>query len=224
MTIACPSCHRRLRLPASLQDRQVQCPLCGRTFTATADVEPRPERPRAAPASPPRPVPQERLEIDDAPPDAPAEDGEVPCPWCGEFVRREVHRCPHCGRRLLSTREAPFWVRRDCEPHRGATLQALGVASLLLSLLTAPAAALTWASALRMPAGGAFGLVALGLGVAAWVMADRDLAKMDEGLMDPAGRGRTRGGRQCAVLGVVFSALCCGNCGFVFVVPWLSRM
>jgi hypothetical protein len=44
-------------------------------------------------------------------------------------------------------------------------------------------------------------LLAIGLGVTAWLMARRDLARMQEGLMDPAWRPHTEPGRGLGLSG-----------------------
>jgi hypothetical protein len=93
------------------------------------------------------------------------------------------------------------WQRRgvtrlDCEPHRGSMVRLLGGASLALSALAV--------------CGGVTGLVALPMGIAAWVMSREDLAKMSAGLMDRRGERRTRQGGDCAVFGVLLSLLCLG--------------
>jgi hypothetical protein len=38
------------------------------------------------------------------------------------------------------------------------------------------------------------------LGIAAWVMGNRDLEEMDHGLMDPSGREMTNAGRICGMV------------------------
>jgi hypothetical protein len=74
--------------------------------------------------------------------------------------------------------EAPGAVRRDCEPHRGAALYALGLVALVLGflsgclLVTAP--------------------VALALGVVVRVLARRDMRSIQAGLTDPAGEPALR--------------------------------
>jgi hypothetical protein len=121
------------------------------------------------------------------------------------LIDRESRRCRHCGARLdpgVGPGRAPFWVRRDCEPHRGAWIQLLGVASLILGVLSLFLCGVP--SALALP-----------FGIVAWVMSGRDLAKMEAGLMDPAGMAQTRTGRQCGIIGVVFSLLCGGGWGLM---------
>jgi len=62
-------------------------------------------------------------------------------------------------------------------PHRGSIILAFGILGLLVCQL---------------------------FGVAAWVMADKDLKEMDRGYMDPSGRDLTKTGR---ILGMVATGL-----------------
>jgi hypothetical protein len=78
------------------------------------------------------------------------------------------------------------------QPHRGGTILALGILSLLFHC--AP------------------------LGIVAWVMGGSDLAAMRRGEMDRAGEGTTQAGRVC---GIIASALfiigaACGGVAFLF--------
>lgn len=61
-------------------------------------------------------------------------------------------------------------------PHRGTTILVLGILGLVLC---AP------------------------LGVFAWVMGKGDLAKIDAGAMDPAGRGTTQAGMILGIIGTI---------------------
>jgi hypothetical protein len=90
-------------------------------------------------------------------------------------------------------------VRRDCEPHRGGTVLALGIVGLALSMM------------------GLFGVLGLPLGIAAWVMAQGDLRKIRGGDMDPGGHSLTRAGRICGIISVVWSSF------FVlFMIAWVT--
>jgi hypothetical protein len=71
-------------------------------------------------------------------------------------------------------------------PHRGGTVLAFGIISLLLS----------W----TMIVGIKFGIITL-------VLAYIDLRAMDRGEMNPAGRGTTRAGQMCAIIAVCLSTL-----------------
>ena len=82
-------------------------------------------------------------------------------------------------------------VRRDCESHRGGLLLTLGDASLLLGALSLPL--------------GFLALMGLGLGVAAWALASRDLRRMQARVMDPGGLSGTALGRTRARAGVALS-------------------
>jgi hypothetical protein len=87
--------------------------------------------------------------------------------------------------------ERPGAVRRDCAPHRGGLLLALGDASLLLGALSL--------------ALGFLAVTGLCVGAAAWALAARDLRWMRARVMDPAGRSRTARARARAGAGVALS-------------------
>ena len=89
--------------------------------------------------------------------------------------------------------QEPGAVRRDCEPHRGEMLRGLGILSVVM-----PFTALLVSPLIGFIAG-----VALGLTV--WVLAGRDLARMDAGQMDPDGRRLTRSARRLGLAGVLVS-------------------
>jgi hypothetical protein len=78
-------------------------------------------------------------------------------------------------------------------PHRGSTVQTLGVLCLCFCWTTVPC---------------------LVLGIIALVMASNDLSQMETGQMDPSGRSATKSGQLCAIIGLVVSAVlllsCCG--------------
>ena len=67
-------------------------------------------------------------------------------------------------------------------PHRGVIILVLGI----LSLVLCPP-----------------------VGIAAWVMAGKDLQEMDAGRMDPAGRDFTRTGRILGVIATIYFILWC---------------
>lgn len=41
------------------------------------------------------------------------------------------------------------------------------------------------------------------LGIAAWIMGKGDLAQMDQGTMDPEGRGMTNAGKICGIIALL---------------------
>jgi predicted Zn finger-like uncharacterized protein len=235
--IDCPSCGRKLRVPEEFLGKMVRCPSCGETFDAPepaaaalpppAEAAPAPQpagpsplltvpvnlelgdapaAPQPAPAAPPREAPQRRPDRerdDDDDDDYDRRRGRSrrrrdfePCPRCGDDVRRGAVACPHCGLDLEEQGDGYSRrgrVRLDAEPHRAGTVQALGIASLVL---------------------GACYVFPIGfpLGIAAWVMGRRDLKKMEDGVMDPDGRKKTRDGWLCGLVGTLLNAVwavCC---------------
>ena len=89
--------------------------------------------------------------------------------------------------------EQPGAVRRDCEPHRGDVLLGLGRISLACGLLSL---------CLCVPAA-----ISVPLGLVVWLLAERDLAKMAAGQMDPAGRELTQAGNSYAQAGMAVPLL-----------------
>jgi hypothetical protein len=80
-------------------------------------------------------------------------------------------------------------------PHRGGMVLALGILSIVIS-------------------GCGVGLI---LGFIAMNMAKTDIAQMNAGLMDPAGRGLTDAGRICGIIGA-----CLGGVGLLFLCVYLG--
>jgi hypothetical protein len=91
--------------------------------------------------------------------------------------------------------------RLDSEPHRGPLIKTLGIISIVL-MPTAPCS------------GGMLSLfIGLGLGITAWEMARRDLARMRAATMDRRGEALTRTGRTLGIIGTLLNAgglLACG--------------
>ena len=85
-------------------------------------------------------------------------------------------------------------------PHRGGLILGLGIGSLGVWLLSMIGVVL-------LPCCGASWLLSVGLAIAAWVMANADLAAMNAGNMDPYGRGNTQGGKTCAIVSVVLHVI-----------------
>jgi hypothetical protein len=192
--ITCPSCRRRLRLPAGLGDQWVRCPGCGLSFPPrSARVQLRTDEggdPSAGEWLPPASTPGPEKE--------PQEAGPRACPSCGGPLGAGAVSCRSCGEDLEGDhveawRESYPGLRRDCEPHRGRWIALLGNASVVFA-------------ALALPLCGLPGLLGLPLGIAAWVMGNADLAKIRSGAMDPRGSGPTRLGRECGIVGTVLSA------------------
>ncbi|HEV3082160.1 MAG TPA: hypothetical protein VGY66_20425 [Gemmataceae bacterium] len=194
--IDCPSCQRKLNLPEDLLGRQVRCPTCGHTFTAgLAPESPLPVEVLPEPALPqPRKPAPARL--------APGRIGDEPCPSCGRPVPDDAVRCGYCGEYLEDEAggepwERPGAVRRDCEPERGGLVITLGIISLVCAV---PAFACCFF-------GPVFGVFGLATGIPAWTIGHKDLRKMREYTMDPAGRSMTGAGMVCGIIGTLLSCL-----------------
>ena len=66
------------------------------------------------------------------------------------------------------------------KPHRGTLILVLGILSLVVCAF---------------------------LGIPAWIMGNNDLAAMNAGQMDPAGRSTTNAGRICGMIGTILLIL-----------------
>lgn len=64
------------------------------------------------------------------------------------------------------------------EPHRGTLILVFGILGLIVCVL---------------------------FGVAAWVMGNTDLRKMDAGVMDPSGRDMTNAGKICGMIASILA-------------------
>lgn len=84
-------------------------------------------------------------------------------------------------------------MRRDCEPHRGELLAALGTLSFTVSMLSCFCC---------LPA-----VLSVPLGLTVWLLARHDLRQMDRSIVDPSGREMTRTARLDAMTAVFFGAL-----------------
>ena len=69
---------------------------------------------------------------------------------------------------------------KNLAPHRGGLVLALGIVSLIACQL---------------------------LGVAPWIMGKADLLEMDEGRMDPSGRGLTEAGKILGIVSLVLTVV-----------------
>lgn len=85
-------------------------------------------------------------------------------------------------------------------PHRAGLVGGLGIGSLVGILLANCGSTV-------LPFVGCLGLPALGCGIAAWVMANGDLAKMRSGLMDPSGLSMTKTGKVCGIITVALTII-----------------
>jgi hypothetical protein len=102
------------------------------------------------------------------------------------------------------------------QPGRGKLVLGLGLASLGVSVLGIIAGAFLCGTQLL------FGPPAFGLGLAAWVMGQRDMEKIRRAIIDPDADKLTRGGWVAGIVGTIFAVLMtvCGACGaFLQFVP-----
>jgi hypothetical protein len=226
--VDCPACTRKLRVPDELLGARVKCPTCGGLFDAARDSarssevpkglevsapsapalpasdEPSPAAPPLEPAGeqaiPPIPAAQIKLTLDEQGP--PRRASDRPAPPLARRPRGPDYDEDDDDRPWEASR---YGVPRDCEPHRGGLVLALGIISIVLGF--------TWF----------LSVVGLALGIVAWVMGHRDLRKIEARAMDPQGRGMTQGGWICGIIGTALSGLyslfCIGWLGF-----WLAML
>lgn len=185
-------------------------------------------KPPAVPAPAPR---QQVVEIDDDKP-PPSRRDDAPPPRKGPPARLnddhdDLRRCPECGRmnhldnRWCSYCEVELFdddrprfrrdrgrrLRRDCEPHRGGFILAMGIISLVMLFACWPLAPL-----------------AVVPGLIAWILGHGDLRKIRDGTMDPDGEGSTQAGWICGIIGTCLNALVVLTCGGVIGVMWWSEV
>jgi hypothetical protein len=88
-------------------------------------------------------------------------------------------------RRRYDDDDDPWGRRRYLRPHRGGSVLTVGIIGLVTSLFCC--------------------LVGVILGIIAVAQGSSDLAAMNRGDMDPAGKGATIGGLVCGILSILFS-------------------
>lgn len=202
--VTCPSCGCRVQMAEGLLGRRVRCIACQAPFTAEAGT-PQPPRPTLPPPLPRTAAAKRPDEEDD-------EDRRPFCPGCGRRVGWEVTRCPRCGEELGPENDLRRrlrlgqWVRRDSLPHRGRLIAGLGTFSMITG-------------GLSLCLFGLGSVVALPAGIAAWVMANRDLELMRHGEMGPSGRTQTENGRVAAIVGVTLATLFAAFFALMFIRP-----
>jgi hypothetical protein len=112
----------------------------------------------------------------------------------------------------IPSRKQPGWFRRDCEPHRGDFLWWLACASYILGFLALVPCVGWWP-----------GLVGIPFNLCSRYLAKADLAKIQAGLMDPAGEEYTTQALNLSTLGLKFSidgVILWGGASLLF--TWLS--
>ena len=222
----CPDCNRELQVPGMLVGQPVKCPACGRQFRCAESgaVLDDPAPPAETVIYPGTPVAAEERSFDPdedlapagrpapRPPQARPPQRTELCPYCAEPVATTADRCPHCGEDLSADDEDEVayhrrYIRRDVEPHRGTLVLILGICSIVAAVGVIVCA----------PVFNGAGMI---VGVIAWVMGQRDLARISEGVMDPAGEGSTRGGWICAIIGTCLNGVLFLTCGTLMLLWW----
>ena len=89
--------------------------------------------------------------------------------------------------------EAQPVAQQPLTPHRGVLILVLGIVGLVLGLPP------IWLLC------GIFGIAGCICSIIAWVMGNKDLKEMDAGRMDPSGRGTTKAGKICGIIGVILA-------------------
>jgi predicted Zn finger-like uncharacterized protein len=206
--VSCPECKRKLRVPNDLVGKVVKCPTCGQTFTADPEKHAPAPPPAAAEDKPARTsrVGRDKDEDDDDRPrrrrlrDDDDDDDDRPRRRSSRSRRDDDDDDDDYRRRRRRSRygrddddddddDRPRRRRRDLVPHRGGTIQTLGILSLVLPFLP-------------------FGILASWiLGIIAWVMGNSDLAEMRAGRMDREGESQTNNGRICGIISVILHGL-----------------
>jgi hypothetical protein len=211
--VDCPICSTKLELPEELLGKKVKCAKCGGIFEAQHSRTTSPPRDddQYDPASP---VPSSAPDMGER---------KIPCPRCGERIYADAKRCRFCGEDLenFEKDDRPWEPRQDHgeypQPHRAKAIQTLGTLSMVCAGLVLCCGLLT-------------SLTGLTCGITGWVMANRDLAKMSAGTMDPRGRRKTRNGRTHAIIGIILNiaVILLGVAFYVVyftvLAPGLSRM
>ena len=183
----CPKCNRSLKVPESLIGRNVKCPGCGTLFVVhdgegegrdEAADESRRESIRSA--TPPGRQPE------------PEADYEIVAGERRSARRREAQEEGY-------DQDYEDDRRRGRAPHRGGLVLALGI----ISVVSGVAGVLTLCCLVFA----VFPLLGMGLGIPAWVMGRRDLARMADGDMDDSGRGITQTGSVFGIIGTILSIL-----------------
>jgi hypothetical protein len=86
------------------------------------------------------------------------------------------------------------------KPHRGGLILGLGIGGLAGYLVSC-------ASGVLFPPCSLIGFLTLIASIFAWVMANKDIAEMQAGTMDPTGMSNTKAGKICGIINVALICL-----------------
>jgi uncharacterized Zn finger protein (UPF0148 family) len=176
LVIKCEHCQAPLKLPEEYIGKEVRCPSCQREFVAREELQ----------SPPPRPRPEEERSEEDRPP--PREEDR---PSRRRYDDEDRPRRPRDDdedyeRPSRRARRYDDDFGRRLEPHRGSSIQTMGILSLCLFCIP---------------------IASIILGICALTMANTDLSKMRAGYMDPSGESATNTGKTCGIIGLVVTAL-----------------
>jgi len=189
---SCPGCRVDFPVPDSLVGQQVRCPSCRKLYQSDSQGLTSPP-PTEVPSTPTEAITQDELPASARVISDPL--GEfISCPICDEKISGHSLVCPLCQEPVD---HRPRWQRRDVVPHRSGVILSLGIFSLIMVL------------AAFCPV---FSGVGVGLGAAAWMMGNNDLARILRGEMDPDGQMTTKSGRNCGIIGVILNTLAMLTC------------
>jgi hypothetical protein len=191
--VACPSCGIALNVPENMIGLQVRCASCSTAFTAN---QPPPD------LAPSRPLGDDRYREGQSTADPPERD------WQADD-RRDDDQPPHDYDDDYDTSRR--YIRRDLLPHRGSMITTLGIISIVAGTVGAAVCGMVG------------GFLAIGLGITAVLMGRSDLRQIDAGSMDADGRGQTKSGIICGIVGIVLGILIVLLCG-VWLAFWLTIM
>ena len=170
--LTCPACARKLQVPESFYGQTVQCPECAHQFVA----DPHAGSVQAAPS-----------------PTAPASPTSTP-----QEDHRTRRRKPDYDDDFDDDFDDMRPLRRSDVPHRGGTILALGIISLVI-----------------------FPYASVVCGPLAWIKGNTDLAEIRAGRMDSSGEGMVQAGR---VLGMISTILILGAIVLLCLVVGLIAM
>jgi hypothetical protein len=108
------------------------------------------------------------------------------CPKCGHENELDAKICGSCGEPLANPEQNQIGISQSTstipmEPGRGGLILTLGILSLMC-----------------------FGLI---LGIPAWIMGQKDLTKINMGIIPISQRGTTKGGMICGIIGTIFTSI-----------------
>jgi hypothetical protein len=175
--VKCSGCAQILRVQDQDAGKQGRCPKCQTTFTIpSAGSSSAGPNSGSIESKPESPFPQQQAPFGQQPQTPYGQQPQTPFGQQGQNPFSDKPATPTQNPYATPQQFAPAPGRRPGQPHRGGTILTLGL----------------------------LGLFCCGfLGIAAWVMGNEDLQKMNRGIMDPSGRGTTQAGRIIGIIAIV---------------------